>query len=251
MTDQNTRAVIGDNRPPPFDPDEFDKFQTKVSDFLDAAGDWLDLKEVETEEQSEKLTDFVSGARAVFRGVDDARKAAKKPHDDAGKEVQAAFTPLLDKLERAVKKVKALQTAYLTKKDEAHRREQARLAAEAEVKRKAAEKMAAAAAARNDINAEVDAEEAMKEADRLAKEATRITNAKVGSATGGGRSMALRTLKEVEITNINVLFMHFRNHPDVAETLRRLAQAEVRSAGYDHLKSPIPGITITERKVAA
>lgn len=46
---------------------------TKVSDFTDVAGAWLDLKEIDNQERSQKATDFVAGARAVFKEVDEAR----------------------------------------------------------------------------------------------------------------------------------------------------------------------------------
>ena len=105
---ENPRAVIGGNNPPPYDPEKLAECQKKVTDFTDAAGAWLDLKKIDTADQAEKVTDFVTGARKVWKEIDETRKAAKQIHDEAGKAVQAAFTPLLDKIKLSVDKISAM-----------------------------------------------------------------------------------------------------------------------------------------------
>lgn len=77
---------------------------------------------------------------ALGKDVEAERKARKKPHDDAVKEIQAMFTPLSDRADRMVSALKRHMEAYLQEKarkaraEEAARREaeQARLAAAAE-----------------------------------------------------------------------------------------------------------------------
>ncbi len=107
-----------------------------VSVFCDAAGKWLDIKTVQTVDQAERLTDFITGARGLFKRVEDARKAAKKPWDDLGAEVQEAFTPLTAKLDKLGKTMKAMQGDWLRRESDRLAREKAKAEAEARAARK-------------------------------------------------------------------------------------------------------------------
>lgn len=249
MEDPNPRAVIGANNPPPFDAEAHGALAQRVNDFILAAGDWMDLGEIETEEQSQKLTDFVAGARKTFSAVEDARKAAKKPHDDAGAAVQAAFAPLAEKIKRAADRAKLMQSRYLAKKQAEEAERKRRELAEAEERRKDAELAAAQAATRNDIDGEVEAEAALKAAQKDIKAASRATKTTAQSATGGGRTMSLRTIYSAQIENINHAFVTYRDHPEVAELLIRLANAEIRSQAGE--KAAPKGFTLKEEKKAA
>lgn len=247
----NDRAVIGGNNPPPFDAEALADHKAAVAEFMAVTQQWLDLSEISTQQQVEQMADQVTGLRGLFKKVDDRRKAEKKPHDEAGKAVQAAYAPLLDQLKRAADALKTKMAAWADKRE---REEQQRKLQEAEAARKAqaeADERARAAAQSNDIAAQVEAEEAQKAAAAQMKAAERPADTSVKSASGAGRTMATRTVKEVAVTNINVLFMHFRAHPDVTDLLTRLATAKVRAKGYDADQDPIPGIKITERKVMA
>lgn len=242
-------APMGHNGPPPFDQLKLDECQKKVDAFNEAAKLWLNLEKITSEEQSGKLTDFVSGSRKTWKEIDDTRKAEKKPHDDAGNAVQAAYNPLLDTIKRVSDKVKPLQAAWLdhVAKEEAKRK--AAADAEAAEKRKAAEEAAAKAAEGNDAAAEIEAERLAKEAKAAEKGAKRTTTAKAGSATGAGRTMALRTVYEVTVTNALQAFMRYRDRPEVLDVLQRLAAAEVRSKDWDG--EVFAGIAVEEKKVAA
>lgn len=246
----NERAAIGGNNPPPYDPDLLAELKAKTDEFVGASNDWLKIEKIESEEHAGQITDQIDGLRGLYKKVDEARKAEKKPHDDAGKAVQAAFKPLMDKLETAANKLKPKLAAYAEAKAAKEAEERAKAEAEAKAAAEAAEKAAQEAEAAGDIGAQVDAETARKEAEKAAKDASKPASKGVKSGSGAGRTMSLRTHKEVEITNIRILFMHFQDHPDVAETLRRLAAAEVRSKDYDPA-NPVPGINVTERKVMA
>lgn len=244
-------AGIGHNRPPAFDAEVLNEHKATVDEFMKVTITWLKLEKIEGDLQAEQLTDQISGLRALHKKVDEARKAAKKPHDEAGQEVQDAFLPILTKLEKAGKALKPKLAAYATAKAEAERAAKAKAEAEARKEREEAEERARQAEAAGDIAAQVDAEEAKKAAEEKAKVAAKAVDTKVKSASGGGRTMGLRTQKVAEITNINVVFMHFKEHPKVAELLTSLATAEVRSKGYDHDAAPLPGIKITEKQVIA
>lgn len=247
MTEETQAAGIGHNMPPgPALPPDLD---AKIRDFLDAGGAWLDLKAIETKEQSQKATDFVSGARSVFKKIDDERKAQKKPHDDAAKAVQEFFSPLLKKIELVGEKVKALQAAFLQKeraREEAERRERERKARE---EAEAAEAARAAAEARNDVSGMVDAEEAKKAAEKAAKAASGPAKAAAGSATGAGRSMSLRKVYSCTVENRGPALSHFRDHPEVIALIERLATAEVR--GQEGEKKAPPGFRLNVEEKAA
>ena len=85
----------------------------------------------------------------------------------------------------------------------------------------------------------------MKEAAKEVKRAEKPTKVSVGSATGGGRSMAMRTQAYAEIMNIRAVFMHFSENPRVIEVLQSLADAEIRGG------REVLGAVRREKQVAA
>ncbi|MCB5411817.1 hypothetical protein [Pseudogemmobacter faecipullorum] len=227
MNDMSPIAGLGHNHPP--GPSLPEDLQAKLRDFLDAGGAWLDLKEIETTEQSQKAADFVTGARTVFKAIEAERVAQKKPHDDAGKAVQAFFTPFLDKIDRTADAVKKLQAAFLKKQEaraEAERRERERKARE---EAEAAERARAEAEVRNDISGMIDAEEAAKAAAKEAKAAAAPVQVSAQSATGAGRTMSLRKTYSCTVVQRGPALAHFRDHPEVIALIERLATAEVRA----------------------
>lgn len=235
------------NEPPPYDVAKHTAFALRVSAFAEACGKWRDLKTIQTAEQSGKLTDFITGARGIAKQIEDARKTEKGVWDAKGKAVQDAYVGLIDIMTRAVETVKPLQADWLMRENariEAERAETRRIAAE---KEEAAAKAAAEAAARNDVAGEVEAERMAAEAAKAKKAAERQTTAKAGSASGAGRTMALRMVRTAEIQNLNQVYLHFRDHPDVREVLQRLANAAVRAGVEFDPKI----ITVKEEKVAA
>ncbi|HRK67168.1 MAG TPA: hypothetical protein PKY73_06405 [Hyphomonas sp.] len=233
--------------PPPYDLARHTAFKLRVTAFADACGKWRDLGVISTAEQSAKLTDFIGGARGLTKQIEDARKSEKGIWDAKANAVQAAYVALIETMTKAAETVKPLQADWL-------RREQARIDAEkAEAARVAREKadeaarLAAEAAARNDVAGEVEAERLAKEAAKEQKSAARHITAKAGSATGGGRAMALRTVRTAEIHNFNGVYLAFRDDPAVREVLQRLADAAVR-AGVEFDPKVL---TVKEEKVAA
>lgn len=240
----------GHNNPPPYREDKVAEHNAKAAEFLDVAGKWLDLKEIQTEDQAARLTDFITGVKQRQKATDEDRKADKKPHDDAGKKVQAAYNPIIEKLKKAVERVTPMQTAWLTKLEEQRRAEARRAEEEARRAEAEAARLAQQAEARNDIAGEAEAEEAAKRAAEMKKDAAGLAKkrAQVKSATGGGRTTSLRTVRSAKITNVRMLFMHYQAHPDVAECLKRLADAEIRAAKGAPVN--IPGIEVIEERKA-
>ena len=247
MNDQTPIAEIGHNNPPAFDPDVLAKHIKAVDEFSDAAGEWLERGEITEEADAQMLNDFLAGARKLWKQIEGDRVAAKKPHDDAGKAVQAAYTPVLNVLDKTAKKLKPVLAAFLKKKEEEAERERRAKEEEARRAREEAEKLAAQADANNSIAQEVAAEQAAECAKELEKQAAKPAKANVASATGGARTAALRTVRSAKITSIRLLFSHFQDHSDVVEVLQRVANAAVRSKNVD--ESQIPGIEIVEERV--
>lgn len=251
MLDTDTTPGPGHNKPPAYDPDIHAELSERVAKFLEATQAWLKLEAVKDEETAGHMADQINGLRGLYKTVDTARKEAKKPHDDAGKEVQLAYNPLLEKLGRAADALKPKLAAYATEKAkaEAERRREEERAARIDAEQ-AAER-ARMAAAEGDIGAQVEAEEQAKAAEKAAAQAAKAPKAQVTSATGAGRTMATRTIKNVKITNPRMLFMALQDHPEVLACLERVATQTVRAKGYDHENAPLPGIELIETPTIA
>ena len=213
----------------PYDPIRHAAFKARVIAFTDACGKWRDLKTIQNVEQSEKLTDFITGARGIAKQIEEARKEEKGVHDAKAKVVQDAYVLLIDMMTRAVETVKPLQADWLKREQDRIAAEKAEAARVAKEKADEAARLAAEAAARNDVAGEVEAERLAKDAAKEEKAAARPASAKAGSATGGGRAMSLRTVRTAEIHSQNGVYMHFRENAEVRDLLQRLANAAVRS----------------------
>lgn len=236
---------MGHNNPPAFDPEILSGLTEKVNDFVDAAGAWKDLKKIDNREMSDKLGDYIVGSRGVYKEVDEARKKQKKPHDDAGKAVQAAFLPLLNKLDKAAKEAKKLQSAWLVEEQRRIDEERRKAEAEARAKAEAARKAAEEAERRNDISGQVDAEKEAKAAEKELKRSAKPQKAQAGTATGGGRTMSLRIYRFAKVTNVYKAFNAYKDAPEVIEVLERLATADLRASGSTF---DAPGFEIVEEK---
>jgi len=239
-----TTAGPGHNAPPPYREDVVSAHDAKAAEFLDAAGEWLEMGEIPDETAAGQLADFITGTKKVMKAVDEDRKADKKPHDDAGKAVQAAYTPIIAKLKAAVERVTPMQTAWLERVEAERKAEADRIEAEARKAAEEAERQAAGARSRNDVAGEVETEDARKAAEEKAKEADKMRRQRpqAKSATGGGRTASLRT-------NLRAAFIAFQDEPDLLECLRKLAERRARSKDFDPERDEIPGCNvITERK---
>lgn len=245
----NDRAGIGGNNPPPFDPDKLADLSQTVDEFMRASTD-IRAKHnpIQSDAEAQLLTDHIGGLRGLAKKVDAARVDAKKPHDEAAKAVQFVFAPLLDRIKRATEAMLAMQSEWLTRKAAEAAQIKAEEQRRADEARAEAERAAREAAASGDLDAEVEAERKVKEAAELSKQAAKETKVNAGSATGAGRTVALVEVREAEIVKVSQLFLHFRDHPKVAEVLLSLANAALRSKDWDG--QDIPGTKTIVRQVA-
>lgn len=100
--------------------------------------------EVEDQETASEVTDVLEAIRNAVNDGETARKALKKPFDDAGKRVQASFKELASPLEARKKSLEDRFLAYEARKEAAERERREREEAAA---RKAQEEENAAAEA--------------------------------------------------------------------------------------------------------
>ncbi len=246
---EDAPAPAGHNMPPPFDADLYAAKVRKVDEFAAAGGEWLDLKEIASDDEAQYLVDFVAGARKLAKEVDAWRIEAKRPHDDMAKAVQTAAKRPLDTLDRVIQKALGLLTPYQQKKKREAEEQAARQREEARRQAEEAARLAAQAQARNDIAGEVAAEQAIKDAQRLAKGAEKIeaTGGAVTSASGGARTVALVSVRSAIIDAPMQVFMFFRDRPEVLDVLQRLANAHVRAREWDGKDIPGTHTQVEER----
>lgn len=245
MTDE-IQAGIGHNKGPAFNVEAVDALTAEANEIADAASEWAKV-EIATETKAGELKDFLDTARKKLKAIEDRRAEEKKPHLDAGREVDTAFGRIKDIIERAGKLAKGPLEAYLKEQQriaDERRREEQRIAreaaAEAERERQIAERNQNAAAI-------IEAEEKAKEAAAASKASEGPARAKVSSATGtGANRTGLRTYRSAQIVNINQAMLHYRGNPDLAECITRLANADIRAA--KGAKITIPGIDILEEQ---
>ncbi|WP_299327581.1 hypothetical protein [Parasphingopyxis sp.] len=241
MTD-NPRATIGGNNPP----EPIDGFKTHIEDLLVEAQNFLDGSGVNSEAEADGVSRIIDELRTAKKDADAQRRAEKKPHDDAGKAVQAKWKPILERADMAVKVAKDAMAPWL-KKLEAERLERERLARE-EAERKAEEARKAHQAAQTDgLAARAEAEAKIKEAEEAEKAAAKIEREKT-HAKGGARAIGLRTHWTATIVNRRDALNHYvRTNPDAfVELIQKLADADARAKKHD-----VPGVQFTDEKVAA
>lgn len=260
MDDQ--AAGMGHNRPPeptPYDEAIYSTLELRLTELADAGGAWLDKGPLETEEQAGRLVDALAQVKAHAKAIEDARKAAKQPHLDAGRAVDAAFERLAAPVKKLVDRLGSLLTAYQVEKQ--RRLDEERRAREAEAARAeaAARKAAEEAAARNDVIGAAAAEAAEAEARKAAEAAAKPVRARVESTTGGARTVGLRDYhtaafdpalpREVaRVKALNALCRSAHYAEKIDEFLLGAAEAARRAKGGPET---IPGIqfTITQKAV--
>lgn len=248
MNEQVAIPGMGHNRGPLIDPEMLAREQTKVTSFADAAGSWLDRKEIKTEAEAEELNDFLTGAARLSKEIDAARMEAKRPYMEAANQIQKTFTDLTGTLALTAGKVRPIFDTYIRAKKaaaQAAQEEARRIAREEE---KAAQAALAASQARNDVLGEQKAIEAQKAAEKTARAAEKPVKAQVGSASGGGRTMSLRIVRTARILNIRVAFLAVMGDPAVVDAVQSALNRIIRAKGFE---GTVAGIEIiTEEKAA-
>lgn len=235
-------APAGHNNPP--EPTAFEAFETHIGDLFEEAKNHLDGAGVNTDAEAEAVSKLLDLIRTASKDADKARVEEKKPHDDAGKAVQAKWKPLLERAELAVTTCKKALAPFLAQK-EAEARAAAELARQAaeEKARQAAEAMRAAEL--TNLEAREHAEALVKDARRAEAAANKAEKARP-QAAGGARAVTLRTTYRPELVSPSDALKHYvATRPDAIKAcLQQLAETDVREG-----KRALPGFTIHEEKV--
>lgn len=234
-------ASIGHNNPP--EDDAFAAFHAHIGDLFDEARHFLDGSGVQSEAEAEAVAKLLDMSRAAAKDADKARAAEKKPHDDAGKAVQAKWRPLLERAELVADTCKKVLAPWLQRKEQEQREaaEEARKEAEAKAQA-AAEAMRATNV--SDLDAREQAEALVQDAKRSEADAARAEKARP-QAAGGARATTLRSYYHPELTDPGAALRHYvKVNPDAVKGfLLRLAETDVTNGAR-----AIPGFEIVEER---
>lgn len=198
--------------------DSFDGLKDRIEDLARDAQALIEAGPAHDQNAADRASDLANRLAELQKSADAARTAEKKPHDEAAAAVQAKWKPLLGTADIYRRIKEAVITPFLVGEEK---------------KRRLAE-----------VAARRAAEEAAKAGQPIPEPAAQRTTApKAGS--GGRRSVALRTVKVVTITDRKAVLEFFAENPQITEVLQRLAE-KVTAAG-----ATVPGITVTEEQRAA
>lgn len=192
-----------------------------------------------TGENSGVVKDKIAKAKEIAKEIEEARKAAKEPHLEAGRQIDAAFNPLKDKITDAWSGPSKMLEAWMIaerKRAEEVAREAARLAAEKAEREKAITEFVGEQS--EDVAA---LNTAAAKAKKLAEEAGRVQ-----SASGEGRATGLKTVRTAKVTDAKALVVHYFEHPDVLGAATKLANAAIRAAKGGPIS--IPGVEVQEEQ---
>lgn len=225
----NERTAIGGNSPPPLE-----AFGLHIEELFSLVSGSV-ASPISTDDQEAALDALLDDVRKAKKGADEQRAAEKKPHDDAGKAVQAAWKPLIERCDKAADAIKAALTPYRTAKQRAKDEAARKAREEAEATQRAAQEALRQA---DDLEERFAAEAQLEQASKLAAQANRIDRAPTG----------LRTTWTAEITDQKAaLRAYLVRYPDeFLALIQRLADQDARGT-----RAPVDGITFHETKKAA
>lgn len=240
----NQVAEIGHNNPP--EPTPYEIAVSEINSLFEEAQNWLDGAPVENQGTADKLSRLLNEVRAARKRADDARKAEAKPFDDAKKEIQDRYNPLLKQADMATDACKKAMTPWLEKLEAEKRAAEIEARRIADEKRKEAEE-AARAAAHDDLAARQDAEAKIKAAKDAEANANRAAKDKGRAHDGVGRATTLRTSWEPEIIDATAAARHYwtTNKTEFEDLLMTLAKRDVARGMIE-----IPGFKINEIRKA-
>lgn len=220
-------SAIGHNQPP-----ALEAMSLHIDDLFALASDTTAGGQVTTDEQEAALDALMDDLRKAGKEADGYRKTEKEPHLEAGRQVDAAWKPIIDKCNTGVAHLKDLLTPYRVAKQKAKDEAARKAREEAEAKEREANE-----ALRNadDLEARFEAEATLKEASKIKAAANRSDR----EATG------LRTYQVAIVDDYRELLQHImRTDP---APLKAWLDDYARRA----LPSKLPGCRIDVERRAA
>jgi hypothetical protein len=201
-----------------------------------------------TEANAQFVRDHVGYGGKLVKEIDATRDEKKRPHLEAGRQIDGAYKPLIEECDKIIKGLKQKLAAFL----DAREREAKRVADEARRKLEEAERLAAKAAEEPEDDPflaatapTVDVKAAHVEA-KIA-EGQALAASRVSSAAGGFAATSLKTKRSAKVTDWQKLAMHYLNSGDLRATLEKLANTDIRHAKGADIE--IPGVTIIQERV--
>lgn len=207
LVESNNRAVIGGNQPP--GPIDYAK-----QALADLSGFLSEHPVISSEDEARQGKLFIDRARATLGEIEDERTKQVKPLNDKVAQINSAFKTAAEPLKRLYDELRARLTKYAVA-------EEMRRAAEAEEKRRLAElaEMNARLAEQRERDAidnaasgelgvdlgavTVEADQAFKDAGKLARDASRAEREAHVRIGGGfsGRSLGVRNVETLVLTD--------------------------------------------------
>ncbi len=200
------------------DPDSFDGLKDRIADLARDAETLIKAGGAKSQEEADRASDLANRLGELWNKADGARKIEKTPFDEKAKAVQAKWLPVLSTAE-IYKRIKAaVVTPFLVAQENKRR------VAEAEARRMA--------------------EEAAKKNEPIPEPPPAAT-VPIKAGAAGRRSVSLRTVKAIEITDRAAVLAFFIDNEAITDVLQDLAAKAMR-AGVT-----VPGTKVTETQTAA
>lgn len=238
----NPRAVIGGNNPPP-DVDPVEAALQTIDDLYEEAKNWADGEPITSEAMHDDITRLYDGLHEAGKTADALRVEAKKPLDEQINAIQSKFNPFIQPKKGKVDRGKAALGDLLA----AWRAEvQRKKMAEAAAARAEADKIAAAAqeamrASSGNLEEREKAEELLAQAKQVERLAKRSDKA---ATTGTGlRSVWVADLEDASAA----LDWAYERAP---ERFAALVQDMANEAVRGGLRK-VPGFVVREERKAA
>lgn len=228
---------LGHNLPPAYDVDAFEAIKVEAMTWADAGADFLRMPDDLDDANAFALAEYLEGVAAMISKVEAARKAAKDPHQAAGRSVDDAYKPLVEGLEELRVALRdGRLTDYLVRKSAAEHDADASLNLERELS-----ELNRAAASCDRAGDTIGASDARRQAsaveNQLLAAAREKPTARIQSP--GGRTFSLRATQRARLANAAIAFQAFREDPRVAELLEKLANERLRKGA-----EAVPGFDV-------
>lgn len=241
-------ASIGHNAPPA--PTPFEESRDEIEALFAEAKHWLDGKPVETQAEADGVAKLLGLIREAASRADARRIEEKRPHDEAGAEIQARYNALIGatksikgKATLAAEACKAALAPFLARQ-EAEKRAAAD-AARREAEERARDAAAAfAVSAPSDLTGRAEAEALAAEAREAERTAGRAERDRA-AARGGARAATLRVSYRAEITDPTAFarWLWANAHDELLGHLAMIAHRRV-AAGQREM----PGVAVREER---